>query len=160
MSDLLEIVVGHQMAVAGDANDVRCKFRSLTLLLTVVTGLNNEGAPTLGSMEGSQGPLDDPQPPTRIAMSALASLLVRHNDIIAIMGSRASEQLKVFTVHDINDIDVMDKKCIGDSFANLTASTNPRVGQPISTDCVGVPLDRSHLRALVQERWQEIRPNG
>jgi|ERR1700722_3575747 len=62
------------------------EFKTLTMLLTLVTALNNSGHPTLlaRKRDGNyRGPLEVPQSNRGITLNAITSILVRDTEVVA-----------------------------------------------------------------------------
>jgi hypothetical protein len=57
------------------------EFRSLSLLLPLVTGISHQGHPTFKDLK--QDHLKPSQPPPDIALNSIASLLVRNFEVVA-----------------------------------------------------------------------------
>jgi len=68
-----------------DSNDdLHKQFRSLIMLLTLVTAINSSGHPTLAlGTEPYKAPLEKDQPPHDLSLNAVTTLLVRDNENVA-----------------------------------------------------------------------------
>jgi hypothetical protein len=95
-------------------------------------------------MAGIQGPLEGPQPPNQLAMSALTSLSVHDNEVLVIIATNPTGALKAYTISDIHDLENVEASSLGDSFRAPLGMTNPRNDHKQSSDCIALPAAGSH----------------
>jgi hypothetical protein len=147
------------MQTDGDPQDPHCRFRSLITLLVLVTSFNNEGHPTLGASESTQGPLDVFQDARKIALNAFASVLVRKHEVIAVIANSSTEPLKLVAVQTFDDLELerMKSEWFRDAFRRLTAVANPRFCDTLPADCVTWNLEGSLWDTLESSLWPNIR---
>jgi hypothetical protein len=158
MPELMQHFLDLEMKTDGDVNNPHCKFRSLSLLLTLVSALNHDGHSILGTMEGTHGPVDTPQTPIEMAINAFAAVLVRNNEVIAVLASSPHTPLKFVTLQDVNDVDRIGSESFQNCLNHLTAVANPRDGDGdvMNADCVTLHVEGSKWKPLNEHRWQEI----
>ena len=145
------------------------EFRSVIILLCVITALNNRGHPTYGSLLSTQGPLETPQDSRTLIMNAIASIMVREHEVIAVMGAQQAGSLDIVTaeennskatiVEDIDNSDQVDADLSGvTAITNARAnSSNPIPASPrnvILVDPVGSCWEDVH-----RDGWHALSPN-
>jgi hypothetical protein len=137
-------------------------FRSLVMLLNLVTSINNQGHPTLGSFLESHGALEHPQPFESLLLNAFACVLVQNSEVIAAIGTSAFD-LGLFAmdgrqISDPADIDNMDAKYIEAAFPITTVGNpdrNPKVlpRPPSDADCMTFDPQQSYWKNIMDDGW-------
>jgi hypothetical protein len=112
------------------------EFRSLSMLLTLVTAINNAGCPTFKLDAPIYRGLETYQPPKYLVLNAVAAILVRNREIVAAVGHANNSVVAVHDEHeppedqvdpDVAMNDGIDhKETLFRPFSSFTAIPNPR----------------------------------
>lgn len=155
----------------------RVEFGTLTMLVTLTTAINNSGSPILKvDSPAYHGALETSQPASDVVLNAVASILARNHEIIAVTGQ---SQTQVVAIHDdddvtrnledIEDVDIVMDEGAADqdvTFPNPSSSTavpNSRDDDPFDSfvrydnPCTPVndPL-QSHWSSKCQGGWESL----
>ena|ERR1700735_1481752 len=76
------------------------EFRSLSMLLTLVTAINNAGCPTFKLDAPIYRGLETYQPPKYLVLNAVAAVLVRNREIVAAVGHANNSVVAVHDEHE------------------------------------------------------------
>jgi hypothetical protein len=137
------------------------QFRSITMLLTLLTAVNNQGYPTLGKVtKGSafQGVLEPPQPHREVLLNALAAILVRDTEVVAVVCDSyppySKTPLEVVAVCDewseVMFPDPIQRVKTFSAFAN----PNGKDRYPTALRCCVQPTpDGSHWPKVCEDPW-------
>jgi hypothetical protein len=81
----------------GEGSEEHLRFGSLSMMLTLLTAINNGGHPTLKLDTQTYRNLEPHEPPKYLVLNAVVAVLVRNHEVIAAAGHAANA---VIAVHD------------------------------------------------------------
>jgi hypothetical protein len=91
-----------------EAHSLRCEFRTINMLLALVTAINNEGRSILNVEPYHSylsSILESPEPSAMSLLNAISAILVRDNEIVAVVSSHAGlspgEPYQVVAISDL-----------------------------------------------------------
>src|ERR1700722_13257507 len=172
-------------SIPESTNALHSEFKTLTILLALITAINNSGHPTLlaKTCNGSyRGPLETPQPNRGITLNAVTSILVRDTEVVAAIArdpnppphvhpspspalpstasSEAPMTYKVFAMRVDQDCDQVDPEPLGTAEKIIAVTNTNHRDKPFNDHdrfVARAPLGVSHWPSIISDSWSGLR---
>ena len=157
--------VGNQTEI--EKQDLLNEFRRLTTLRAMVASINSDGRQVV--LRSAGGPailsLERTQPPHRLAMNAVATLLIHQSEVVAVTTPVSYDHFRSVSA-PAQTLDVLamqeaeQEPTVNDLEFEFAAVANPESESVITfgegDEIVVVPHGKAHWSRILQNPWEKI----